>query len=38
MRAAGFPARIVTGYQGSDTDPIDGYFIVRQSSAHAWAE
>jgi len=38
MRAAGFPARIVTGYQGSDTEPVDGYFIVRQSSAHAWAE
>jgi protein-glutamine gamma-glutamyltransferase len=38
MRAAGFPARIVTGYQGSDTDPIDGYYVVRQSSAHAWAE
>ena len=38
MRAAGFPARIVTGYQGSDAEPVDGYFIVRQSSAHAWAE
>ena len=38
MRAAGFPARIVTGYQGSDTEPVDGYYIVRQSSAHAWAE
>ena len=38
MRAAGFPARVVTGYQGSDSDPIDGFFVVRQSSAHAWAE
>jgi transglutaminase-like putative cysteine protease len=38
MRAAGFPARIVTGYQGSDQEPMDGYYIVRQSSAHAWAE
>ena len=38
MRAAGFPARIVTGYQGSDSEPVDGFFIVRQSSAHAWAE
>ncbi len=38
MRDAGFPARIVTGYQGSDQEPVDGYYIVRQSSAHAWAE
>ncbi|MDQ6629508.1 MAG: DUF3488 and transglutaminase-like domain-containing protein [Pseudomonadota bacterium] len=38
MRAAGFPARVVTGYQGTDLPPIDGYYVVRQSSAHAWAE
>ena len=36
MRAAGVPARIVTGYQGTDPAPVDGYYIVRQSSAHAW--
>jgi protein-glutamine gamma-glutamyltransferase len=38
MRALGVPARIVTGYQGADLLPVDGYTIVRQSSAHAWAE
>ena len=38
MRAAGVPARIITGYQGTDLPAIDGYYIVRQSSAHAWAE
>ena len=38
MRAMGVPARIVTGYQGADLPPVDGYTIVRQSSAHAWAE
>jgi len=38
MRAIGIPARIVTGYQGTDLPPIDGYYVVRQSSAHAWAE
>ncbi len=38
MRAAGFPARVVTGYQGTDPTPTDGFYIVRQSSAHAWAE
>jgi transglutaminase-like putative cysteine protease len=38
MRAAGVPARIVTGYQGGEVNPIDGYLIVRQSDAHAWVE
>jgi transglutaminase-like putative cysteine protease len=38
MRAMGVPARIVTGYQGTDPDPVDGYYIVRQRHAHAWAE
>lgn len=37
-RAAGIPARIVTGYQGGEKNPVDEYLIVRQSSAHAWAE
>jgi transglutaminase-like putative cysteine protease len=38
MRAMGVPARVVTGYQGTDPFPVDGFYIVRQSSAHAWAE
>jgi transglutaminase-like putative cysteine protease len=38
MRAAGIPARVVTGYQGGEVNPIGGYMIVRQSEAHAWAE
>ncbi len=38
MRAMGVPARIVTGYQGTDTEPQEGYWIVRQRNAHAWAE
>ena len=38
MRAAGVPARVVTGYQGGEWNPIGGYYIVRQSDAHAWAE
>ncbi len=37
-RAAGIPARIVAGYQGGEKNPVDQYLIVRQSSAHAWAE
>ncbi|MCB1825852.1 MAG: DUF3488 domain-containing transglutaminase family protein [Candidatus Competibacteraceae bacterium] len=38
MRAAGVPARVVTGYQGGEANDLGGYFIVRQSDAHAWAE
>lgn len=38
MRAAGIPARVVTGYQGGEFNPRGGYLIVRQSDAHAWAE
>ena len=38
MRAAGVPARVVTGYQGGEVNPVDQYLIVRQSDAHAWAE
>nr|WP_314539925.1 DUF3488 and transglutaminase-like domain-containing protein [uncultured Massilia sp.] len=38
MRAAGVPARVVTGYQGGDLNPLDGWLTVRQSDAHAWAE
>lgn len=38
MRAAGIPARVVTGYQGGDFNTLGGYLIVRQSNAHAWSE
>ena len=37
-RSVGIPARIVTGYQGGEFNPMGGYFIVRQSDAHAWSE
>ncbi|MCG2577813.1 DUF3488 and transglutaminase-like domain-containing protein [Dechloromonas sp. XY25] len=38
MRAAGIPARVVSGYQGGEFNPLDAYLVVRQSDAHAWAE
>jgi len=38
MRAAGVPAHVVTGYLGGEWDPYGGYYLVRQSDAHAWAE
>lgn len=38
MRAAGIPARIVTGYQGGLWNKLGDYFMVRQADAHAWSE
>jgi transglutaminase-like putative cysteine protease len=41
MRAAGIPARLVTGYLGGSVNRGTGgdpYLIVRQSDAHAWVE
>ncbi len=38
MRALDIPARVVTGYQGGELNPIDNYWVVRQADAHAWTE
>ncbi len=38
MRAAGIPARIVTGYQGGFWQEGGQYLLIRQSDAHAWVE
>lgn len=38
MRAAGIPARVVTGYQGGWWNAEADYLLVRQSDAHAWSE
>ena len=38
MRAAGIPARVVTGYQGGYFNAFGNYLVVRQSDAHAWSE
>ena len=38
VRAAGIPARVVTGYQGGTLNPYGDYWILRQSDAHAWNE
>jgi len=37
-RAAGIPARVVTGYQGGEMNPLSDQLVVRQSDAHAWSE
>jgi len=38
MRAAGIPARVVTGYVGGYRNTLGDYWLVRRSDAHAWAE
>ncbi|MFN9546355.1 MAG: transglutaminaseTgpA domain-containing protein [Cyanobacteriota bacterium] len=41
LRAAGLPARVVSGYQGGSwVQPVSGpgYLDLRQSHAHAWSE
>lgn len=38
MRAAGYPARVVTGYLGGEVHPTERFVTVRQYDAHAWAE
>ena len=37
-RSAGFPARMVTGYQGGEWNEKDHFLTVKQYDAHAWAE
>ena len=38
LRAAGIPARLVTGYLGGEWNPQGSYLAVRQFDAHAWVE
>jgi hypothetical protein len=37
-RAAGIPARVVTGYRVAEHNPYGDYFVVRERNAHAWVE
>ena len=38
MRAAGIPARVITGYQGGQWMDAGNYLRLRQADAHAWTE
>lgn len=38
LRAAGVPARVVTGYQGGELNSAGNFVQVRQMDAHAWVE
>lgn len=37
-RAAGFPARVVAGFRGGSLNAFEQYYMVKNSSAHAWTE
>jgi transglutaminase-like putative cysteine protease len=38
MRAAGIPARVVTGFVGGHYNSVGGFYVIRESDAHAWDE
>ncbi|MCA9482209.1 MAG: DUF3488 domain-containing transglutaminase family protein [Nitrospina sp.] len=38
MRAAGIPARLVSGYRGGTIIALTNFVIVKQADAHAWLE
>jgi len=38
LRAAGIPARLVTGYLGGEWNPRGNYLALHQFDAHAWVE
>ncbi|MEN9556877.1 MAG: Protein-glutamine gamma-glutamyltransferase [Planctomycetota bacterium] len=38
LQASGIPARLVTGYCGSELNPLTERFEIRQRHAHAWVE
>ena len=38
LRSQAVPARLVTGFLGAERSPLEDYFIVRNSNAHAWVE
>ncbi len=37
-RSVGIPARMIVGFRASEYSDLGGYYVVRQSHAHAWAE
>jgi len=37
-RSIGIDARVVTGYIAAEYNPSTGYYVVRESNAHAWVE
>jgi hypothetical protein len=37
-RSVGIPARVVTGYVGTEFNELTGLYLIRRSNAHAWVE
>ena len=37
-RSVGIPARMVVGFRASEYSDLGGYYVVRQTHAHAWTE
>ncbi len=37
-RLAGIPSRLVGGYYGGDYNPMGGYYLVSEDTAHVWVE
>ena len=37
-RSVGIPARMITGFRASEYNGLGGYYVVRQTNAHAWTE
>lgn len=38
LRSTGIPARVVTGFQGGELNPVSGWQVIRASDAHSWVE
>lgn len=38
LREMGIPSRLVTGFVGGEYNSIGGYYLIRESDAHAWVE
>ncbi|MEQ1635750.1 MAG: DUF3488 and transglutaminase-like domain-containing protein [Methylococcales bacterium] len=38
MRVAHIPARVVSGYQGGELNPLGSFLEIKQADAHAWTE
>ncbi len=37
-RLAGIPSRLIGGYYGGEYNPLGGYFLVTEDTAHVWVE
>ena len=38
LRSQGIPARVVSGFLGAEGNPLESFYVVRNSNAHAWVE